>query len=33
MHVYLVTAENANGESELGFTSQARERRNVAPCP
>ncbi len=33
MHIYLVTAENANGESELGYTSQTRERRNLAPCP
>ena len=34
LHYYLVTAENGNGESPLGFTSpQMLEEPNSTPCP
>jgi len=33
MFYYVVTAENSNGESGLGYNSRDVERPNAAPCP
>jgi hypothetical protein len=33
MHVYIITAENEEGEGSMGRTSAGMERPNYSPCP